>query len=259
MLAIGAHPDDVEINCGGTLKLLRDQGCALHIATMTLGDGGSKTLPPDQIRRLRRQEAERAAALLGAKYHYVGSNDFAIFNDDLHNRRVTAVLREIAPDIVLTHQHSDYMLDHETTSVLVRNACFYAPAPNYDTRAFTTSPALSAIPHLYYFDVMEGVDLYGRPVPPQFYTDISEQIEFKTEMLACHTTQREWLRAQHGIDEYLDSMRAWSAKRGTEAAAIAGRPVTHAEAFRQHLGHAYPRSNLLRELLGNKVIANPAY
>ena len=69
-------------------------------------------------------------------------------------------------------------------------------------------------------------------------------METKTAMLACHASQREWLRAHHGTDEYLDSMRNWSAARGKLIGTAA------AEAFVQHRGHSYPRNDLLAELLG---------
>ncbi|MFB3905987.1 MAG: PIG-L deacetylase family protein [Acidobacteriota bacterium] len=264
VLAVGAHPDDVEISCAGTLKALKDAGSLVHIATMTLGDCGSKNLPPDEIRRVRRVEAENACRILGAEYHYLGSYDFCIFNDDAHNRRTTALLREIAPQIVFTHSPTDYMLDHETTSVLVRNACFYSPVPNYDCSAFGAARALPAVPYLYYWDVMEGVDIFGKRVAPAFYVDISAEIEMKSEMLAAHRSQREWLRAQHGMDEYLETMRDWGSRRGREAARISGQaaegdPIAYAEAFRQHLGHAYPRDNILSGLLPSRVILNPDY
>lgn len=257
VLAVGAHPDDVEINCAGTLRLLEEKGYEIHVATMTLGDCGSRELSAVQICAQRRGEAEAACALLGGRYYYVGSHDFCVFNDDQHNRMVTALVRDVAPEIVLTHQPHDYIVDHEATSVLVRNACFYAPAPNYDTISPATPPA--AIPHLYYWDVMEGIDIFGKPVAPQFSVDIGTNIDFKAEMLARHASQREWLRAQHGIDEYIITIREWSAIRGSEAAKVADRNVTHAEAFRQHLGHAYPHTNVLAEILGEHVIANPSY
>jgi LmbE family N-acetylglucosaminyl deacetylase len=79
---------------------------------------------------------------------------------------------------------------------------------------------------------------------PGFYIDISDVIELKSEMLACHASQREWLRKQHGMDHYLDAMRQWSARRGAEAG------ISYAEGFRQHLGHAYPQDNRLAQLLG---------
>lgn len=254
VLAVGAHPDDVEISCAGTLKLLRDQGCEIHIATMTLGDCGSDVHPAEEIREIRRQEAETAASMLPAAYHYVGSHDFSIFNDDNHNRLVTALIREVSPALVLTHAPHDYITDHETTSVLVRNACFYAPARNYHTSAFGQTGPIPAIPHLYYWDSMEGVDIFGRPTPVQMLADITGQIDLKSSMLARHRSQREWLRQHHGMDEYIESMRAWGASRGAMAARLAGRPIHFAEAFQQHLGHAYPRTNVLQNMLGSRAI-----
>ncbi|MGH9524527.1 MAG: PIG-L deacetylase family protein, partial [Terriglobales bacterium] len=195
VLAFGAHPDDVEISCAGTLKLLQEAGYKIHAATMSLGDCGSKEMPPDEVRRVRRGEAEDACRILGATYHYAGSSDFCIFNDDAHNRRATALVREIAPQIVFTHAPADYILDHDNTSVLVRNACFLAPAPNYDVSQYGSAPAIAAIPHLYYWDVMEGVDIFGKPVEPELYVDISAEIDLKSKMLGAHRSQREWLRA----------------------------------------------------------------
>lgn len=254
VLAVGAHPDDVEISCAGTLKLLRDIGYEIHIATMTLGDCGSAVHSAEAIREIRRREAEAAAAMLPATYHYAGSHDFSIFHDDIHNRRVTALVRALSPVLVLTHGPQDYITDHEITSVLVRNACFYAPARNYDTSALSEAGPIYAIPHLYYWDSMEGVDIFGRSTPVRTLVDVSGEMEFKSAMLACHSSQREWLRQHHGMDEYIESMRAWGAARGAMAARLADRPVRFAEAFQQHLGHAYPRTDLLAEALGRCAI-----
>jgi LmbE family N-acetylglucosaminyl deacetylase len=83
-------------------------------------------------------------------------------------------------------------------------------------------------------------------VTPTTIVDISAQLETKTAMLACHASQREWLRAHHGTDEYLDTMRNWSKVRGEMIGTAA------AEAFVQHRGHAYPGSDLLAGLFGVK-------
>jgi LmbE family N-acetylglucosaminyl deacetylase len=231
----------------------------IHIATMSLGDCGSRELSREAIARKRRAEAEQACTLLGATYHYVGSSDFCVFNDDVHNRRVAALLRDVAPSIVFTHSPADYLLDHETTSTLGRNACFYAPVSNYDTGKYTKGAPIRQVPHLFYFDVMEGIDIFGKRVSPEFYVDVGGEIDFKREMLALHASQREWLLAQHGMDDYLASMQSWAAVRGAEAARLTRRKVSYAEAFRQHRGHAYPRTNPLQELLGDHVIFNPSY
>ena len=140
------------------------------------------------------------------------------------------------PALVITHPPSDYLSDHETTSLLVRNACFYAPARNYDTSRFCDAPCSDGIPHLYYAHPLEGIDLYGQPVRPGIYCDISAAIGSKLEMLAKHESQREWLRKHHGMDEYLDAIRRWNAVLGERASAVASRAIAHAEAFRQHRG-----------------------
>lgn len=265
VLAVGAHPDDVEISCAGTLKALQDAGYKIHIATMTLGDCGSKEIAPDQLRLQRRAEAQQACRILGATYHYAGSNDFSIFNDDVHNRRTTALLREVDPDIVLTHSPGDYMLDHDNTSMLIRNSCFYAPATNYDCSQFSEAPATGSIPYLYYWDVMEGIDIFGKRVAPEFYVDITGEMDLKLEMLAAHRSQREWLRAQHGMDAYLESMREWGSYRGGEAELLRSTSVesadkiVYAEAFRQHRGHAYPKDNVVAAVLASRTVINPNY
>jgi LmbE family N-acetylglucosaminyl deacetylase len=259
VLALGAHPDDVEINCSGTLKQLHELGLEIHIATMSLGDCGSAELSREAISSIRQSEAEQACALLGASYHHVGSSDFCIFNDDVHNRKVTALFRELTPDLVFTHSPADYLLDHETTSTLGRNACFYAPVSNYDTSKYGDAFPTPRVPNLFYFDAMEGIDIFGKRIAPEFYVDVSGQIDFKLEMLARHASQREWLLSHHGMDNYLASMQSWAVLRGGEAASAAGRPVKHAEAFRQHRGHAYPHDNVLSQLLGERVINNSSY
>jgi LmbE family N-acetylglucosaminyl deacetylase len=259
VLAIGAHPDDVEIMCSGTLFLLWKLGYEIHVATMTLGDCGSTEHPPQVIRRIRKREAQAACEVLGATYHYAGFNDFCIYNDDQSNRRTVALLRDIDPQLVLTHSPQDYIADHETTSLLVRNACFYAPAPNYDTLSFTQAEYSSAIPYLFYAHPVEGVDIFGKKIIPQFYVDVTDCIWLKTKMLACHESQRNWLRAHHGMDEYIESVLGWNASLGEMASKASSRSIGYAEAFRQHLGHAYPHTNILAELLKERIIQEPAY
>lgn len=253
VLAVGAHPDDVEILCAGTLLLLRRAGHRIHVATLTLGDCGSRQIAPNRLRAIRRGEAEAACRRLGAGYGTLGFDDFAIFNDDASNRRVTALVREVNPALVITHPPHDYISDHEATSRLVRNACFYASAPNYD--AGTPAPATASIASLLYAAPLGGTDIFGAPVPQAIYVDVSDCIDDKSELLACHASQREWLRAQHGMDEYIESMRRANRELGAAAAAPLGRDIPYAEGFRQHLGHPYPTMNLLAHLLPGYVVA----
>lgn len=247
IVCLHSHPDDAEIFAGGTLALLAGRGHTVIIATMTAGDCGSVEFGPQEIADIRRQEALRAATLIGAEYHWVGFKDLSIFDDDASRRRVTAALRRFRPDIVLTSSPKDYHCDHETTARLVTDACFGASAPNYLTQAYDQSPALPAIPHLYYVDPAEGTDRDGNLIAPRFLIEVGAVMNAKRDMLAAHESQRAWLRKQHGMDDYIVTMEEWTRSRGR----LCG--VEWAEGFRQYEGHAYPRTPLLQELLADHV------
>ncbi|MGO9463105.1 MAG: PIG-L deacetylase family protein [Isosphaeraceae bacterium] len=251
VLALHAHPDDVEFQCAGTLALLRELGCDVTIATMTPGDCGSAEHDAEAISAIRREEARASAALIGATYVCLEFRDLAIFNDDDSRRRVTESIRRARPEIILTAPPADYIADHEMTSLLVRDACFAASCPNYATRQWEPAPSLEKIPHLYFVDPLEGTDRRGRPVPPDFYVDVSGVFPMKRDMLACHASQRNWLLRQHGIDEYLEMQARWGARRGAEVG------VAQAEVFRQYRGHPYPQENLLLHLLGQDGRGKP--
>jgi LmbE family N-acetylglucosaminyl deacetylase len=244
VLSVLAHPDDAEFLCAGTLiRLAREHGWRVHIASMTPGDCGSAELPAETIARIRRDEGARAAGLIGADYHCLEERDLLIFYGDRPLERITRLLRTVRPRLVLTHSPADYMLDHEVTSTLVRAATFAAPIPNFLAER-NLPPPLEHIPHLYYCDPIEGKDALGRAVEPHFCVDVSAVIEDKSAMLAAHASQRDWLLKHHGMDQYVQSMRDWGARRGRQAG------VACAEGFRQHTGHSYPQDNLLGRLLG---------
>ena len=242
ILAFMAHPDDAEFLCAGTLARLKKLGFAIHIATMTAGDGGSAKLSNEEIAAIRFREAQQAAAILGANFYCAQQQDFFVTFGKSSMQAALEIIRRVNPILVCTHSPQDYMTDHEQTSMIVRAACFAASAPNARTGIENPAPVIESIPHLYYADPIEGKDIFGQPIHPDFYVDISEEIETKSAMLACHSSQCDWLMQQHGMDHYIESMKHWSAHRGAEFG------VEFAEGFRQHLGHAYPQNNLLVEI-----------
>ncbi len=244
ILAIHAHPDDTEILAGGSIALLARAGHALTIATMTPGDCGTAEYGAEEIAAMRRREAANSAAHIGAAYRCLEFRDLAVFSDDASRRRVTALLREVCPDLVIAASPVDYMCDHEAASALVRDACFSAPLPNY---AAGTAPPLPAIPHLYFMNPVAGRDRDGKPVIADFYVNVASSFEEKRSMLAEHKSQRNWLLKHHGMDNYLLTMEAWT----REAGATAG--VELAEGFRHYRGHPYPQTPLLEELLAEYV------
>lgn len=247
VLAIHAHPDDVEFQCAGTLALLAKAGHRIVIATMSPGDCGSAVHPPDEIAAIRRAEAAAAARLIGAEYHCLEFRDLSIFEDDPSRRRVTEFLRKIRPDLIFAPPAEDYLCDHEITHRLVRDACFAAPIPNYKTREWEPSPPIDHIPHLYLVDALEGIGRDGVRHAVDAWVDVTTVFPVKREMLACHASQRDWLLKHHGIDEYLNGQEETSRRRGDEIG------VPHAEGFRLYKGHAYPHDDLLLKLLPEHV------
>jgi LmbE family N-acetylglucosaminyl deacetylase len=243
-LTLLAHPDDAEILCAGTLIRLADAGWEIHIATVAGGDCGSMTLPPEEIAAVRRREAMAAAAKINAAYHCLEEPDIEVVFDKTTNRKVIDLCRQIAPTLLFTHPRHDYMLDHEQVHLLARGAAFSYPIPNASKLSLVPG---SAIPWLYYCDAVEGRDPYtGDVSAATTWIDITAHMERKIAMLGCHASQRDWLRAHHGVDEYIDAMKRHSAQRGREQG------VAYAEAFYQHRGHPFPTNDLLSEVLGMK-------
>ncbi len=242
ILAIHAHPDDLEILAGGTLALLSNAGHQLTMVSMTPGDCGSKHHSPEDIAAIRRGEAEASAKTIGANYICAEFRDMAVFNNDDARRRTTEILRRVQPELVITSSPVDYHCDHEATSALVRDACFAAPAPNYSCG---TAARLPAIPHLYFMDPVEGLDRNARPVVPDFIIDVTSTFEIKKSMLACHKSQRLWLKEHHNMDDYLETMEKWTRERGREA------HVEFGEGFRRYPCHPFPQTAALVELIGS--------
>ena len=241
ILAIHAHPDDIETLAAGTLAILAGKGARVVIATLTAGECGAVNDAPETTARVRQAEAAAAAALIGAEYLCAGLPDLGVFNDDRCRRATTELIRLARPDIVLGPSPADYHPDHEAGSLLVRDGCFAASAPGYRTG---TAQPLDAIPHLYFVDPIGGRDREGRPVAPDFAVDISSVMAVKREMLLRHQSQVDWLLKQHGMSDFTSGMEAQSRKRGREFG------VAFAEGFRQYRHTPYPRDPRLQTLLG---------
>ena len=244
ILALHAHPDDVETLCAGTLALLAREGCDIVIATLTAGECGTLG-DPAETAAIRQQEAASAAALIGARYLCGGLPDLGVFNDDASRRAVTELIRQAAPDIVIAPPTEDYHPDHEAAGVLARDACFAASAP-----AYATGPAapLTAIPHLYMVDPIGARRRDGSSAPADFAVDISEVMPIKRAMLEQHQSQIQWLARQHSMADFTAAMEAQSARRGKEFG------VAFAEGFRQYRHLPYPRGPMLQDLLGAAVL-----
>jgi N-acetylglucosamine malate deacetylase 1 len=248
ILAIHAHPDDVENLCAGTLALLRGQGHHVTIATVTAGDCGALNTDNATTAEIRKSEAATAAALIGADYMCLDVPDLSVFVDDETRRKVTEALRVAQPELVITASPVDYHPDHEATSALVRDACFAAPVPNYKTG---TAKILPDIPHLYFCDPIAGRDRDNNKVMAEFAVDVASFFELKKNMLREHKSQAAWEAKQHGLDDYVEAMAGWTKRRGHHFG------VAFAEGFRQYRTHPYPATPSLQEMAGQALVMAP--
>jgi N-acetylglucosamine malate deacetylase 1 len=248
ILAVQAHPDDVETLAAGALAMAAARGVRLTIVTMTAGECGTIAANPQETAAIRQAEAAAAAALIGAEYRCAGFPDLGVFNDDASRRGTTEIIRWARPDIVITAAPEDYHPDHEATSVLVRDACFAASAPAYRTGE---AAPLAHIPHLYFMDPVGLRRRDGEPAPADFAVDISTVMDLKRRMLEAHESQKAWLAQQHGLKDFTAGMEAQARRRGRDFG------VAAAEGFTQYRHTPYPRTPLLQDLLGSAVLANP--
>jgi len=227
-MAIGCHPDDIEFMMAGTLIRLGLAGWDIHYLNVSNGGLGTDRLPIDEIVEIRRREGMAAAALIGAAFHESVAQDLALFYDKETLAKVAALVREVAPDVILTHYPFDYMEDHSNVSRLAVSAAFTRGMTNFMTdppRPVTSQPV--ALYHAMPYGVRDPL---RRPVTPDFYVDISDVIDVKTEMLACHKSQKEWLDISQGQDSYLVTLREMMRQIGKQSGKYA-----YAEGWIRHL------------------------
>ncbi|HID24796.1 MAG TPA: LmbE family protein [Planctomycetaceae bacterium] len=248
--AIGAHPDDIEFNMAGTLALLAQAGFETHMMNVSRSNLDSNELSEEEITRIRRQEAERSAAVLGAVYHPPICDDLMIFYENSLLRQMSAVIREVRPDIVLLPSLNDYMEDHTNTARLVVTACFSRGMRHY--RSDPPRAATDQDVYLYHAQPHLNRDGMRTLVVPDLFVNVTGVMDLKLEMLGCHESQRQWLDETQGLDDYLESMRQASA----EVAQLSGQAGwEYAEGWRphSHIGFSAEDRDLLSEVLADFV------
>lgn len=195
ILAIGAHPDDLEIFAFGTLSAWRDMGADLCLAVATDGAKGG-SLPPETLRRHREAETTTALAALG-KPRMLGFADGELRNDADLETALRALIAEFVPDLVLTHAPNDYHADHRALSAAMSQAAgFSVPVLWMDT-------------------------LNGTGFAPTHWVDVTDHWAAKETAILCHETQ--------APERFVAMANRQAAFRAGECNA----PPTHrAEAFR---------------------------
>lgn len=254
VLAVVAHPDDIEFMMSGTLILLHDAGYEIHYMTVANGSCGSLHHDAAATATLRRQESIDAAAVIDAVYHESLCDDLEIFFERPLLARLAALVRTVAPEIVLTHPPQDYMEDHMNTCRLVLGAAFARTMPNYQVTP-PQAPVGTAV--AVYHALPYGLrDPLGRRAEPAFYVDISGVLVRKRQMLAMHRSQKEWLDVTQGIDAYLSHMETMSADVGK----MSGR-FAYAEGWTRHLmlGYGDEAFDPLHEALAEVTIWNETW
>ena len=192
ILAIGAHPDDVEISCGGTLAKYAKQGHKVFTATATNGNIGSATLPMDEIARIRKEEARRAAAHIGAEYICLDYDDEMFYEDKAARLAFIDLVRYCKADVILTHNPEDYNPDHELTSKIINDIAVMIPIAKIQTK----NKPYDKIPIIAYFESANGLGFI-----PTEYVDITDTIEIKMAMCSEHKSQVQWMQ-----DNYKDTL-----------------------------------------------------
>lgn len=195
VLAVAAHPDDVELLCAGTLALLAAQGHVVLLAHMTYGDKGGRQ-DPRELADTRAREATASAALIGASTVGRICGDLELYDTDEHLARVAEIIADADCDVVLTHRPDDYHTDHRVTGELVLSVTDDADAPP-----------------VWFMDTIGGVAFR-----PTHYVDVSSVIDVKKRMIRCHESQMSWMSAARHTD--MEYMIEWTGRwRGLQCGA----------------------------------------
>ena len=225
VLAVGCHPDDLEIACAGTLRKYVEQGAEVYMCHVANGDQGHVVIEPEPLAAIRTLEAENAGKIIGAKEVFnLNVSDMQVNSHNLDVMDAMAdVVRYARPDVIITHNDDDYMLDHKETSIIATNGSFCSGL-GHRPRKYE---AFSSFIPVFFMDTLAGVGFQ-----PTHYVDITNQIDTKIKALECHESQLKWMLEHDNID-FADMVRTCSKYRGYQCG------VAYAEGFRPY--NVYPR------------------
>lgn len=248
VLAIVAHPDDIEFVMAGTLLQLAKRGWNVHYFNIANGCCGSMIAGREETAAIRLIEAKNAAAKLPATFYPPICDDVAIFYDQPTIAKVAAVVRMADPEILLTHARTDYMEDHETACRLAVTAAFVKGMPNY-----LSEPSKTPVDRplaIYHAQPHGNCTPTGESVMPGIFVDIDDVLDKKAELLKCHASQDAWLDSTQKMSSYIQNMIDAGRFLGEKS----GKFLT-AEGFTQHLhlGFAEKGFDPLRKALSDIV------
>lgn len=173
ILAIGAHPDDVELGCGATVAKMVAEGKKVGILDLTRGELGTRGTA-----ETRKQEAANAAKILGVKFREnLGFRDGFFVNDEAHQIEVIKIIRKHQPDIVLANAVEDRHTDHGKAADLIEKACFLSGLRKIETGQDAWRPK-----HIFHY-------IQWYPLRPDYVLDVSGYIEKKNQACLAYKTQ----------------------------------------------------------------------
>jgi LmbE family N-acetylglucosaminyl deacetylase len=218
VMAVVAHPDDAECLSAGTLARAKADGAEIAICVLCQGDKGQPSTPIPNLAAVRRREMAKAAKLLGARLFRGEFGDGQLVDSPTQRKKLVEIYRQFKPTLVLAHSPEDYHADHRAASAMAEAVSFFCTSVGHKTR----SAAMRTQPALWWMDTtnMSGF-------APEFYVDVTDYVELKRQMLACHQSQL--VRGTEGDFAPLEElMLRQCATRGAQAG------VEAAEAFKAH-------------------------
>lgn len=217
ILAFGAHPDDVEFCCGGTLLKYKKQGNKIYIALTTSGNIGSNVIMGrEKIAATREAEQLAAAKFYNAEVRFLRYNDEGLMDSEALRQDIIAAIRWADPDVIFTNYPGDMSTDHNVTGTVVGRVMLSLPGKNIPAQG----TPMTKVPSLFYWDTSAGIHF-----EPEVYVDITEEFEEKKRALNCHESQKSWMSVYES-QEFTDTARILSEFRGMQAG------CTYAEGFR---------------------------
>jgi LmbE family N-acetylglucosaminyl deacetylase len=186
-------------------------------------------------------------------FHESLVEDLEVFYTQDLIRQVTALVRQVKPDIILTQSLEDYMEDHMNVARVAVTATFLRGVKNY--RSVPDEPSVLNDVMVYHSTPHVLTDMMRRPIVPEIYVDISSVIDEKEKLLACHASQKQWLDTTQGYDSYLRAM--WEA--ALAVGQMSGR-YRFAEGWRRHshVGFSRKDGNPMADLLPRLCLVRPA-
>ncbi len=178
ILAIGVHPDDVELGCAGTLLAAIEEGKKVGILDLTRGELGTRGTP-----ETRKVEARNAADILGIQVREnLGMADGFFQNDEAHQRLLIAAIRKYQPDIILANAPEDRHPDHGRSAKLISDAAFLSGLRKIETHIEGLVQEAWRPAYVFHY-------IQDRFIQPSFVIDISKYMDKKIESVLAYTTQ----------------------------------------------------------------------